>query len=139
MAIYKGSIGIGILIGFLLIALIGWTPIFGPLIIFGSFIGGLAAGVIARGAWRGAFAGLVTGIIGATILGIVIMVFLSSSGTNLGGFIAAAARSTLSGDIIGLSRMGVSALLIAYSLTGAVLSTIGGIIGGEIAHRRANA
>ena len=67
------------------------------------------------------------------------MLFLSgSAGTNLGGFLATAARSSLSGDIAGLSGMGVSALLVAYALIGAVLATIGGIIGGAIAHRRIN-
>jgi len=57
------SLGLGVLVGFLLLISLGWIPVIGPL------IAGIAAGVVARGAKRGALAGFLAGIVGAVILG----------------------------------------------------------------------
>lgn len=109
----KGSIGVGSVVGFLLLIILGWIPI------LGAIIAGLVAGLIARGALRGLAAGFISGIIGAVIIAILF--------SFIGGLIAGAIGSAIG--------FGVGGLLILLSVGGAILSGIGGLIGGLLRHR----
>ena len=96
------GLGSGTLVGFIVMIILGWIPIFGPL------IAGFAAGLVAGGgAGRGATAGFLAGILGGIIIGTVItflgVAFLGPIGALLGifaGFIAIVL--SLGGAIIAL-------------------------------------
>ena len=61
------GLGTGAFAGFVVMMILGWIPIFGPL------IAGFAAGLVAGGgAGRGAAAGFLAGILGGIIIGIVV-------------------------------------------------------------------
>lgn len=109
----SGSIGAGVVVGFFLLLIIGWIPIIGAL------ISGIAAGATARGALRGMATGFIAGIIGAIAIGIL----LTTVGTSIGGII---------GGIIG---MGIGTVLLLLSIGGAILSMMGGFIGGALRSR----
>ncbi|MDE1824844.1 MAG: hypothetical protein KGH61_04150 [Candidatus Micrarchaeota archaeon] len=113
----QGSIGLAIVIGFILMTLIGWIPIIGAL------IAGIITGVIARGAGRGLAAGLLSGVIGLILLAILISILGAALGGSTGALIGGALGVGL-GGILGLIYIG-----------GIILVTIGGLIGGAISPR----
>jgi uncharacterized membrane protein YeaQ/YmgE (transglycosylase-associated protein family) len=105
-----GSIGLGVLAGFLLLTLLGFIPIIGAL------VAGLVAGLIARGACRGALAGFIAGILGSVVLTFLLTAFGGALGGILGG---------LFGGLIGST-------VILLTLGSAILCLIGGLIGGAL-------
>ncbi len=109
-----GSMGTAIVVGFILMAIIGWVPIFGAL------IAGVVCGLIARGAKRGLVAGFVAGVVGLIILSILFALF----GAAIGG---------ASGAIFGsLAGFGTATILGILGLSGIILISIGGLIGGAL-------
>jgi len=106
----RGSLGLAVFVGFILMIILGWFPIIGPL------IAGFVAGLIARGAGRGALAGFLSGIIGGIIIGVILTII---------GTAALGALGTFLGILAGL-------VVIILSLGGAILALIGGAIGGLI-------
>ena len=115
-----GNMGLGIIIGFILMGIIGWIPIIGAL------IAGIIAGVIARGAGRGLLTGFIAGIIGILFLGVLITVI----GGALGGGIGAAI-----GGIVGV---GVGTVLGLLAIVDIFVVTVGGLIGGALSPREKN-
>jgi hypothetical protein len=108
----RGGMGLGVFVGFLLMLLIGWIPIFGP------FLAGVVAGILAHGGvGRGAFAGFLSGIMAAIILGLLVAFY---------GLIKIGPIEALLG---GLATFTVALLLSAGT---ALFGLIGGIIGGAI-------
>ena len=105
-----GSIGLGVLAGFLLLTLLGFIPIIGAL------VAGLVAGLIARGAGRGALAGFIAGILGSVVLTFLLTAFGGALGGILGG---------LFGGLVG-------SIFILLTLGSAILCLIGGLIGGAL-------
>jgi hypothetical protein len=114
MAEESGNMGLGIFVGFILMAVIGWVPIIGAL------IAGIVAGAIARGATRGLAAGFIAGIVGLVIIAILLAV----AGATIAGPLGA-----MFGSIIGL---GTSSLIAVLGFSGIVLVTIGGLVGGAL-------
>jgi hypothetical protein len=110
-----GSIGLGVLAGFLLLFFIGFIPIIGAL------IAGIVSGLIARGAARGAIAGFVAGIFRSVILAILI----SFLGAAIGGILGLAGFGGLLGGLVGGS-------FVLLSLGSAIVCLIGGLIGGAL-------
>ncbi len=113
----RGSLGLGVVAGFLLMAIIGWIPIIGAL------IAGIIAGAIARGAGRGLIAGFLSGVIGLIILALVFSLF----GVAIGGVLGAI--------ISGAIGIGISTILLVIEIGGIILVTIGGLIGGALRSR----
>jgi hypothetical protein len=113
-----GNIGLGILVGFILMAVIGWIPVVGAL------IAGIAAGAIAKGPARGLTAGFVSGIIGLVILWILFTFVGASVGGAMGAFI---------GGILGI---GISGVLAIVGFGGIAFVTLGGLIGGSVKPRK---
>jgi len=111
----KGSIGLGIVAGFLLLILLGYIPIFGAL------MAGFVAGLITRGAGRGAAAGLIAGIGGAVILSIILLVAGATIVSLLGQAGLAVLLKGSTGGIITLLALG-----------NAVVCLVGGLIGGAL-------
>jgi len=116
-----GSIGLGIIAGFLLLTLLGFIPIVGAL------IAGLVAGLIARGAGRGAFAGFIAGILGSVVLTFLLTTFGGALGGILGG---------LFGGLVGGIFGGlIGSIFILLTLASAIICLIGGLIGGALRRR----
>ncbi len=111
-----GNLGLGVVAGFLLMAVIGWIPIIGAL------IAGIVAGAIARGAGRGLLAGFLSGVIGLIILAVFFSILGAAAGGAFGTMIAA----------IGI---GASVFLGIIEIGGIILVTIGGLIGGALRSR----
>jgi len=112
-----GSMGLGIIVGFILMGVIGWIPIIGAL------IAGVIAGAITRGAGRGLLTGFIAGIIGILLLEALI----TTIGGALGGGLGAAI-----GGVIGI---GVGTILGLLAIGDIFLITIGGLIGGALRPR----
>jgi len=108
----KGNFWLGVIVGFIVMIVLGFLPVIGPL------LGGFVAGIIARGGWwNGAKAGFVAGIFGAIVLGIILII-----------------GATLFLGVVGFfGGLGVTAALIAIALYSAILGLVGGAIGGLIA------
>lgn len=64
----RGSLGLTVLVGFILMIVLGWFPVIGPL------IAGFVAELIARGVGRGALAGFLSGIVGGIIIGVILTI-----------------------------------------------------------------
>jgi len=114
----RGSIGLGVLAGFLLLTLLGFIPIVGAL------IAGLVAGLVARGAGRGALAGFIAGILGSVVLTFLLTAFGGALGGILGG---------LFGGLVGGIFGGlIGSIFILLTLGSAIVCLIGGLIGGAL-------
>lgn len=112
----RGGTGLAVFVGFLLMLLIGWIPILGPL------LAGIVAGILAQGGvGDGALAGFLSGIMGAIILGILVAFY---------EFVKIGPMASLLG---GLATFVVALLL---SVGAALFGLIGGIIGGAIVGER---
>lgn len=111
MAGKSGSFWLGVVVGFIVMTLLNFLLVAGPI------IGGFIAGIIAKGgAWGGATAGFVSGLFGA----IVISVILVLGGTLLLGFPGF------------ITALGVSFVLVIATLYFAILGFVGGAIGGAL-------
>jgi hypothetical protein len=112
----RGGMGLGVLVGFLLMLLIGWIPVLGPL------LAGVVAGILAQGGvGEGALAGFLSGIMAAIILGLLV---------TLWGLVNFGPLEALLG---GLATFWVALLLSAGA---ALFGLIGGIIGGAMVEKR---
>jgi hypothetical protein len=108
----KGNFWLAALAGFIIMVLLGgFLPVLGPI------VGGVVAGLIAKGGmWNGAKAGFVAGIFGALVTGIIALV-IGTMALGLLGFLAA---------------MGIGLVLVILALYFAVLGLAGGAVGGLI-------
>jgi hypothetical protein len=112
----RGGMGLGVFSGFLLMLLIGWIPVLGPL------LAGMVAGILANGGvGRGAFAGFLSGIMAAIILTLLV---------TLWGLLELGPLEALLG---GLTTFWVALILSAGA---ALFGLVGGIIGGAIVGKR---
>jgi hypothetical protein len=113
----RGGIGLAVFVGFLLMLLIGWIPVLGPL------LAGIVAGILAQGGvGDGALAGFLSGIMAAILIGL--LVILWGIVNNFG---------PLESLLGGLATFWVALLLSAGA---ALFGLIGGIIGGAIVGKK---
>ncbi len=101
----------GIIVTFLLLLVLGWVPVVGPLI--AGAVGGYVAG---KGAGGGAVAGFIGGIFGGILLGVIVAVLGTAFLGPLGAF-------------LGLLAGGVVALKL---IVPAILAAVGDLIGGAL-------
>jgi hypothetical protein len=112
----RGGMGLGVFVGFLLMLLIGWIPVLGPL------LAGVVAGILAQGGvGKGALAGFLSGILAAIILGSLVAFY---------GLVKLGPMAALLG---GLATFTAALLLSAGA---AFFGLIGGIIGGAMVEKR---
>ena len=118
----RTNMAVAVLVGAILLALLGFIPV------FGAIIAGFAAGMIAGGgAGRGAVAGFLSGIIGGVILAIILVV----AGSAVGAYYS------IYSEILGGSIAIVAGILIIIlSLGGAILAGIGGFVGGLVKEQK---
>ncbi len=113
----RGSLALGVTLGFVTILVIGWIPLLGP------FLAGLVAGLVARGGSRGALAGLLASVMGL----LIIVVLLSFAGALLAGILGFL--------VFGLAGAGLATILgVAYA-GGILFATLGGLVGGLLPKR----
>lgn len=107
----NGSLGVGALAGFVLMGLLWWLPIIGPL------LSGLVAGLIARGLGRGLVAGLIAGVAWGLLF--------SFFGIVAVGVMMMPGMTQMLGWFLG-------AWLFAAILFNVLLVALGGLIGGAL-------
>jgi len=116
----SGNLWLGVFVGFLIIATLGWI-----LPIIAHLIGGFFAGLIARGNMgKGALAGLLAGVLGGAISAILLVFGL----TSLWGFLFGFMGIDLS-QALGLAIRIVATLL---SMFGIIVASAGGLVGNLI-------
>jgi hypothetical protein len=112
----RGGMGLGVFVGFLLMLLIGWVPVLGPL------LAGVVAGILAQGGvGKGALAGFLSGVMAAIILGLLV------------AFWSLVKLGPLEAILGGLATFWVALILSAGA---ALFGLIGGIIGGAMVEKR---
>ncbi len=125
--IMYGSIGAGILVGLVMLALFGWITLYGWL------AAGIAAGLASRGSARGFLAGLISGII-LSVMAIALSLFVpvSTLSTYAGYMGNQYIQTTLITPALNLLGLQTTTLVKELALDYILIPALGGFVGGAI-------